>query len=252
MTANEYLHGILNREAVDTSKLSPVRGVQGILDSSIREWAGPHLRRIAPSGSFAKGTANKSGTDIDLFISLYSTADESMRNIYNTLFNKMSEKGLNPKKQNVSINVRVRGQDVDLVPARQQNAFSEDHTLYRRRADTWTKTNIDTHISTVRLGGCLQEIRLLKLWRNQKNLDFPSFYLELIAIEALKGNYQTLPERIFTCFRYLRDTFPNARVSDPANTANIISNDLSVAEKSRIKIAAETALAAKTWGEIVR
>jgi hypothetical protein len=65
MTADEYLHVILRREVVDTGISSPVRGVQGVLTPIIQQWAGTQLVAVSPSGSFAKGTANSSGTDID-------------------------------------------------------------------------------------------------------------------------------------------------------------------------------------------
>lgn len=68
--SDAYLQGILAREAVDTGPYSPVRGVQGILAPLLGEWANGNLISISPSGSFSKGTANHSGTDIDLFISL--------------------------------------------------------------------------------------------------------------------------------------------------------------------------------------
>jgi len=187
MSADPYLQQILARETVDTGPSSPVRGVQARLMPSLQEWAGQYLRQVQPSGSFAKGTANRSGTDIDLFVSLSENVTNTMREIYESLFNKMSEKGLQPKKQNVSVNVTVNGYSVDLVPAKRQNSYSEDHSLYRRRADTWTKTNVVTHIGHVSRSGRAPEIRVLKLWRDQKGLDFPSFYLELTAIAALAG-----------------------------------------------------------------
>lgn len=252
MTEDEYVQNILRREAVDTSLFSPVRSVQSTIEPTIREWAGTHLRNISPSGSFAKGTADKSGTDIDLFISLFESANEPMRDIYQKLFDRLKSSGYSPRKQNVSINVTVNGYDVDLVPARQQNAWSEDHSLYRRRADTWTKTNVSTHISHVQLSGCSSEIRILKLWRNQKGLDFPSFYLELSVIAALIGKYGTVARRVMDCFRYLQDNLANARIVDPANTANIVSDDLSTSEKNKIAAAAQSALSAKYWSDIVK
>ena len=56
---------IFQREAVDTGLYSPVRGVQGTIQPIIQEWAGAQLAGIGPSGSFAKGMANRSGTDIE-------------------------------------------------------------------------------------------------------------------------------------------------------------------------------------------
>ncbi len=251
MTADAYLQRILNREAVDTGPASPVRNVQTWLQPIIREWAGAYLVTVSPSGSFAKGTANQSGTDIDLFISLAQTTPNTLKEIYNTLFNKMTEKGYTPKRQNVSINVRVNGYDVDLVPAKRQDATSQDHSLYRRKADTWTKTNVAKHISHVSQSGRTQEARILKLWRNQKGIDFPSFYLELTVLNALSGVHGTLSGNVWKVFQYLRDTFPTARVIDPANTNNVISDDITAAERAKIKATAERAIAATDWNQIV-
>jgi hypothetical protein len=138
------------------------------------------------------------------------------------------------------------------VPGKLQNIFSSDHSLYRRRAGTWTKTNIEKHINHVRNSGCLAEIRIIKLWRNQKKLDFPSFYLELTVMSALAGSIScSLAENIQTVLEYLRDSFVNARVIDPANTNNVISDDLTTAEKQKIAGAARAARNAPNWGDIV-
>jgi len=252
VSADTYLQSILDREAVDTSIFSPVRAVQVTLEPIIKKWANVSLVNVTPTGSFAKGTANRSGTDIDLFISLSSQTPETLREIYNKLFTFMSQSGYTPKRQNVSINVRVSGFSVDLVPAKRHDNFSDDHSLYRRRADTWTKTNVVTHINHVSQSHHTNEIRIVKLWRDQNALDFPSFYLELSVIAALSGKlWGSLSANVWECFKYLRDTFANARVIDPANTNNIISDDLSALGKTTIKSAAEKVLKAKTWGEIV-
>ena len=76
MTADEYLQKILAREAVDTSATSPVRGVQAILQPLLNEWGGLQLRTVHASGSFAKGTANHSGTDIHVVDSEGAFSDQ--------------------------------------------------------------------------------------------------------------------------------------------------------------------------------
>lgn len=249
MSADEYLRGILAREAVDVSLASPVRKVAATLAPTLKQWGGEFLIDVSPSGSFAKGTANRSGTDIDLFLSISENCPNSLSEIYGSLFNAMG--GYSPKKQNVSINVKVDGQDVDLVPAKRQNTWTYDHSLYRNRANTWTKTNIATHVAHVMASGRSAEIRVLKLWRNQKGLDFPSFYLEMTAITALAGKNLGLSGNVWEVFKYLRGSFVDTRVVDPANTNNVISDDLTATEKQRIKKAAESALAATDWGQIV-
>jgi hypothetical protein len=252
MSADVYLQTMLNREAVDTGPFSPVRGVQVVIYPIIQKWAGNRLISVHPSGSFIKGTANTSGTDIDLFISLSEQTTETLKEIYDKLFNTVKANGYTPKRQNVSLNVRVNGYSVDLVPGKRQASYGDDHSLYRSRADTWTKTNVVTHISQVVRGGRLSESRIIKLWRDQKRLEFPSFYLELTVINALTQQYGgTLSDNVWKVFQYLRDRFTNARVIDPANTNNIISDDLSAVGKGKIKTAAENALTATDWNQIV-
>lgn len=253
MTGDEYLRRILERERTDTSPSSPVLGMRQRIAPVIQGWAGNQLLGLNPSGSFAKGTANRSGTDIDLFISLSSSVTLTLREIYNSLATTLAQNGYHPRQQNVSIGITVSGYDVDLVPAKRHDRFSDDHSLYRRRADTWTKTNVTKHISLIAGSGRTEEIRAVKLWRKQKGFDFLSFYLELTVPDALRGKQMgDLSNNVWAVFEYLRDRFPNARVVDPVNTNNVISDDLTDAEKHRVAAFAAAALAAKDWSEIVR
>lgn len=251
--ADAYLNQILAREAVDTSITSPVRRVAQVLAPAIQAWGGQYIAGIRPSGSFAKGTANRSGTDIDLFLSLRADTPDTLHNIYNSLAERMRISGYTPRRQNVSINVKVEGQDVDLVPGKLQNAYSSDHSLWRNRASTWTKTNIDAHVAKVIGSGRQPEIRLIKLWRNQNGLDFPSFYLELTVIEALRNSLKIGPAaKVLDVLIYIRDRIEIARVVDPANGANVISDDTTSVDKRTVARAAASALKASNWKEILR
>lgn len=253
MTSDEYLLGILAREQVDTSLASPVWAARRALSPVLSQWGGRFVLQVDPSGSFAKGTANRSGTDIDLFISLSSDTPETLKQVYESLFIAVSNAGYSARRQDVSIGLRVNGTDVDLVPGKRQNALSLDHSLYRRKADSWTKTNVQTHITHVRMHGRQLETRILKLWRNQRGLEFPSFYLELVVIEALKSNLAMgVAGRVIAVLNYLAGGFAAARFVDPANTNNVVSDDLTAAEKTAIKSAATKTLQASTWGDIVR
>lgn len=80
-----YLTTILNREAVDTSIFSPLWNVQATIQPLLNEWANRYLLDVRPSGSFSKGTANASGTDIDLFISLSDRTPETLKEVYGKL-----------------------------------------------------------------------------------------------------------------------------------------------------------------------
>ncbi len=136
MTAEDYLKNILNRSRADTGPNSPALAVREILMPMLQRWGGNHLSSVEPSGSFAKGTANDPGNDIDLFLSLKPTATQSLKDIYDTLGQRLETENFTPRKQNVSWNINVGSFSVDLVPARQQDDGSPDHSLYLRRGGT--------------------------------------------------------------------------------------------------------------------
>ena len=214
--------------------------MQTILTPTLQSWAGDRLLTIHPSGSFMKGTAVLSGTDIDLFVSLSDQTSETLKEIYEKLFTKLATNGYAPKRQNVSLNLRVLSYSVDLVPAKRQGASGFEHSLYKRKTESWIKTNVVKHIYYVRGANRQAETRLVKLWRNQKGLDFPSFYLELSVIRALAGQLlPTLEQRVQRVFEYLRDSFVGARIVDPANTNNVVSDDLTTTEKQNISNVAD-------------
>lgn len=147
----------------------------------------------------------------------------------------------------------VGGHSVDLVPAKRQNLLVEDHSLYRRKADSWTKTNVAAHARYVSGAGRTEEIRVLKLWRDQWGLVWPSFYLELAVIRALTpyAPYGDLAANVSKVFEYLRDNFPTARFVDPANSNNVISDDLTSTERLRVSRAAANARETQFWKDII-
>jgi hypothetical protein len=252
MSEHDYLAQILARELVGTALASPALLVPGTIEPVLRQWANRFLLNVSPSGSYAKGTANRSGTDLDLFISLSPDTPETLADIHKSLVGALKAAGYQPRLQNVSVGINVLGHAVDLVPGKRQNWVYNDHSLYKRRSDTWAKTDVSKHIEKVKASGRQAEIRLVKLWRTQKGLEFPSFYLELAVIRALDLKYLTpLGDNIRSVFAYLRDNILTARLIDPANTNNIISDDLTLTEKQSIRSAAIAALAAPYWRDIV-
>lgn len=239
MKWNAYLSNILAREHVDTSLQSPIRLVQAELEPVIKRWAKERLVGIEPSGSFAKGTANSSATDLDLFISLSDQTCEPMRDIFDSLYEAMED--YSPTKRNVAINVRIGCYSIDLVPGKRQGS-TPVHLLFSQRSDSWIETDISYHVGTVKLGKRSDEIRILKLWRDQRELIFPSFYLELSVLKALPEQREALSKNMVTLLEYLKDRFVQARVVDPSNADNVISDELNQLEKLAIQRAAHDAL----------
>jgi len=61
MSADAYLGGILHRETVSVSAAAAPALVLTTLRPVIARWAGAYLVGMQPSGSYAKGTAIRSG-----------------------------------------------------------------------------------------------------------------------------------------------------------------------------------------------
>lgn len=249
MSADQYLRNILAKYAVNTAaaqaagqKIYPV----------IENWSSGYMIKAEFSGSMSKGTAISIGTDADIFISLSSTTPGTLQDIYNTLHTAVIQSGYPARKQNVSIGTTVDGHKIDLVPGRRQDQYSNDHSLYRSKAGSWTKTNINTHINHVTSSNRIDEIRLTKIWRELHGLNFPSFYLELAVVDVLKhSKVGDLLSNFWKVLGFLKDDITSKRYIDPANTNNVISDDLNLQEKLSVATKAANSRAQSDWNRIV-
>lgn len=252
MTPDGYINSVLAKYAANRGQGSPAYNAAQGLYPIIKNWAGDCLHGVSYSGSYAKGTAIRGHTDVDLFISLKHGTPENLRDIYMKLTRCLTNKGFSPRLQNVSIGVKFRGASVDLVPGRKQSGNTSDHSLYHRKGDTWIQTNVSKHNLLIQKCGRRMEIRALKIWRELFGLDFPSFYLELTVIKALAGQPKNrLGTNLQKVLKYLVTDFETARVVDPTNSANIISDDLSAAEKRHIEKQAFDSLSKANWNQII-
>lgn len=247
MNGDDYVRQVLAKYAVSYGPASPALAAANAIAPSLIQWAGDHLIQLLPSGSFAKGTAVAGTTDIDVFMSLKSTAPD-LRESYNSLAKWSHNAGWRPRLQNVSVGVTYEGVKIDLVPGRQQAGYRNYHSLWRRKASTWTQTNVLLHIERVRDSGRTDEIRAIKVWRTNHGLDFPSFYLELIVLDALAGCGSSLANNVQRTLAYIADNLTTKRVEDPANTNNTISDDLTLAEKRVVAAQARLSYLENSWG----
>ena len=128
-----------------------------------------------------------------------------------------------------------------------------DHRVFETERRRVMRTNFDTHLKTVRESDVIEEIRLLKIWRNMRGLRFPSFCLDLTVIDALRHKAHHQPAaNLLTVFQYLKDVFPNAPIRDPADFDNRVSDDMLKHEKLAVADAAAESLKLTDWSQIVR
>lgn len=242
--ASDYVASVVEKHAVHAGPDSAAVRAANEVIPAVKEWAGRYLLDVGLSGSYAKGTAITLGTDVDVFVSLSEVVGDNMKHIYWSLFQFLADRGLQPKAQNVSMRVDRNGTHVDVVPGRKHEGGAEDHTLYRRKKGNWVRTNVAEHVRLVLASGRTHEIRALKIWRERNRLDFPSFYLELMVMKALSdARNEGLAGNVERTFEYLSEKFIRARLLDPANAKNVVSDDLNPEERQAITVAARKALA---------
>lgn len=252
MTPDEYLKTVLTKYTIANGSALQATDIAYDLVPYIKDWAGEYLASLNYSGSYAKKTAIAGEADLDLLISLTSTTPYTLKEIYTSLFKYLTDKSFTPQKQKVSIGITYRGLRVDLVPAKRQGQQGNDHSLYMSKKSSWIKTNVHQHITLVSNSLRIQEIQLIKIWRRNRSLDFPSFYLELVVLHALNNQpVGQLGNNVLKVLTYLTNEFVNARFVDPANSSNVISNELTKQEKQLIATHAEFSLTATTWDQVV-
>ena len=249
MPGDTYLRTILQNYAVN---IAGAEAAGNSIYPVIQQWGNSYLVKAEFSGSLAKGTGISIGTDADIFISVSSTTPGTLADLYETLFNAVTQAGYIARKQNVSIGTTVNGYKIDLVPGRRQSQHGSDHSLYKSKSGSWIQTNINTHINHVKGCNRIEEIRLAKIWRQLHNLEFPSFYLEMAVIDSLKySTVGNLSDNFLKVIDFFRDSLPSTRYVDPANTNNIISDDLNDTQKAAISSQARLSRNEQTWGGIV-
>jgi predicted nucleotidyltransferase len=258
MTPDQYLDTVIARHNPSPLGMfgTPLNNAINALTPTLKEWGGNYISSIDLSGSYAKGTAISGNSDVDLFVSLHHSVLDSgitLGSIYENLFKYLQQKKYIVRKQNVSVHVQFNGVEVDIVPAVRQGVLTGDHSLWSNKKQSWIKANINKHINVVKNSRRQKEIKGLKIWRKLNNLDFPSIYLELTVIDALSGHVllSSPGNNLWEVFDYLQNNLINARVVDPSNSNNVISDDLTLAGKQVVARLARAARTQSAWENII-
>lgn len=255
MYVDEYLNNVLSSKAASNQYTKNEEAAYISVCSVVNEWAqqfnsinnyyyGSQIYiNTEKSGSKSKNDAIKGKSDVDLFVSISDKNNKyTTKDYYNSLYDFLKDKYGTEKvrKQNVSIGLQYAGVSIDLTPGKRINTNSiwnyDDHNIYQRKSDSVTKTNINKQRNYVVNSGCLDVIRLMKIWRDCHNLDIPSIALEIITVETLKGQYiNGLYNRFKKVLEKIAKDFATMRIIDPGNPYNNIADSISNAEKEKAK-----------------
>lgn len=253
VSASEYLHEILRREAIDRTPASALARIEGKIVALCQAWGSRHIVDVTPGGGFEKSMANRGGISIDYVVWIHAQSERRIPEIYESMYSAFQRLGLAPIRRDVTIALNVGNMIVDLLPAKRLSMISDIHEIYSARRVAAITTNLHQHVLDSHDAGRQDEVRILKLWRDQNGLDFPSYYLELATQAALRRRPAgALADNVWTALGFFERLLVPRALLDPANAANIVSDELSGAQKRSIALAATAARSGRPWSEIVR
>lgn len=245
--SDQYIASIVEKYHVDAELGSAAHRAADELIPIIKRWGKQHLLGITLSGAYAKNTAVGVSSDVDVLVTLNPIAGIEINNLFWKFFEYLLQENLQPHARTVSIQVAIRGHNVDLIPSYREPGTSND-ILYNKKSGKEVQTEVARHVHLIANSGRQQEICAFKIWRERNRLEFPSLYLELVVLRALGSeHFGQLADNVEAVLRFLGNRFEGAIVRDPVNNSNVVSNDLSEKEKKAIAKAARDTLYEENW-----
>lgn len=247
-------HKIQKEQALLDKHIAKKNGIKKVL----RDKYGSNLYDPFNSGSYAKHTAINTRFDFDLVAPFKRNAFDTLKEMYDDVYEFLNEKYKDQatvKKQKVSIGLEFFPDDdgdvikVDVVPGRElnQDQYKEDNNVnlyvYSQfgsiaagsdRIKTNPKAQIDNIKNHAEKESVRHTIKLLKVWKVQKNKKPKSFFLELITIKAFDKKEITgdVWDKLKAVMEYIRDEVKNVSLPDPGNSNNDVADTLTDSEKS--------------------
>lgn len=250
MTNQQYFEGLLRQQDLTEGELRVLRSLRERVEAAVGALQGSP--RFYYGGSYGKHTMIRESYDLDVVAYWPHDCGYAIRDIYNAVGKQLRGVWPSAHQKTVSWEINFEGGfHVDVVRGRAIDSSFRYANLYRRDRDSTLQTSIKVHIDTIKDSGRRDAIRLMKLWKARKGLRFKTFILELLTIDGCKGQSLTdLEPQLLAAFRYLNDNILTVSKKDPANSNNIVTDDLSTGDRLLIKAAADAAIRARVWNEV--
>ena len=250
-TAEQYAASVVGKYHVDADTGSPSHRAADTIIPLLKDWGKQYLLGITLSGAYAKNTAITLSSHADVLVTLSAVPNMGMKKIFWSLFEFLTDKDLKQRTREVSIQLQCRGLSIDVIPSYRDHGPS-GNILFGKRSGAEVHTDLAQHVHLVANSGRQQEICALKIWRERHSLDFPSMYLELTVLHALESErFGQIADNVLAVLRYLANPFGRVIIRDPANSKNVLSNELSVEAKQAIAKAARSAIYDENWKKII-
>lgn len=253
MDNETYLSQLLNDQNLSQNQLDNLKNLRDKIENQLRNNLRGNLK-FYYAGSYGKKTLIRASYDLDIIIYWPSNSPLTLQEIYKNVGSILQRNWKSVHSKRVGWELPFQGDfHIDIVPGKSSSADYKYAYLYNSRTNNRFQTSIKIHIDTVRDSGRRDVIRLMKLWKERKKVPISSFILEQMVIDGCnerRASLTNLEPQLMASFHYINDNILNKRILDPANSNNVISDDLSNEEKNRIRKLANEALEAKKWSEV--
>jgi hypothetical protein len=142
---------------------------------------------------------------------------------------------------------------IDVIPGKFSSTNGDYAYIFYSETNGRFKTSIEIHTDYVLNSHRQNIIKLLKLWKIRKQVPIKTFILEGLIIEGCKGMARiNLEPQLISALNFIETNILSIKLIDPANTNNVITDDLNYNQKYQIKQMANWALNTQSWGEVFR
>jgi hypothetical protein len=245
---SEYLEKLLSAQRVPPEIEAAVRARRAEVEGMLRGGWSP---RVYYGGSFAKKTAIAAQFDLDVVVYFAAETAAGPRELYEAVERRLRAAGHTVLRHNVALRLQYTpGWHVDVVPGRALDESYEYANLWASEREATRRTSLKKHIELARAGD-REVIRLLKLWRARHVAPVGSFVLELAAARALRDCAgMPLADRFRRALELLA-RLEDVRLVDPANSANVVTNDIDWTRRKEVADMAARSCAETQWERVV-
>lgn len=192
-------------------------------------------------GSTSLGTAIKTNLDYDLMIPFTKASFDTLEDMYHDVFHtlKYNYRDAEIRKQKRSIGLTfftVKGDvHIDIVPGREINKYKNDGELNLFEIGNFlnpssrikTNTILPKKLTANRWKE-LDVVCLIKIYRDRYDIDINSTFLQHLVLEAFnkKPPTNSREKNFLYALEYVSEKITYARIIDPGNSNNIISDKI--------------------------
>lgn len=245
------MKALLRSQTLSGAEISALRGLRNDIQAHLSQLDGNP--RFYYGGSYGKKTMIRERYDLDIVAYWPQDTKYTIKGIYDGVGTQLRTLFTYVNSKTVAWEIPFEGGfHVDVVPGRALDSIYWEANLHRTDTGTTLKTSLKTHIDTIKDSGRRDAIRLMKLWRERREVPFrKSFLLEIMTLNGCRStSYEDLPSQVSAALVYIRDKIETVQIKDPANGNNSLSDDIPSYDKTRIKMAAQSALDATYWRQM--